>query len=429
MTHVLELARRAARFRATPLVTLATLFGACNATDNLTSTSEGADVPADVEATPAPSDVSLSSSFRGGIPIGYFGQPTEVYGATYNGGFRSSAPSYLTKTLAGVKARGGRMVVNFAGHERNYKTGGKFNLTKWKARVAAYRNVNFSQYINDGTIIAHYLIDEPGDPHNWGHAISGATLEEMARYSKQLWPNLPTVVRADASYLANFSTKYRYLDAAWAQYVTRKGSPSAYISRNIKDAQRKGLALITGLNVTRGGPNKRQLSASQIKSYGAALLASSYPCAFISWDFKSSYTRGSVHDAMRYLAGKAQSRASRSCRSGPAGEKPGPIGDKPRPRGEKPPRNPAPLPRGSGKGGGIVLTASKATVKRHIVVTLKWRGAAGRTVKFYRNGVFSRNTANDGRAKIYPQRKLVFRYRICEAGKSRCSNTVTVAAR
>jgi len=315
MTYVIELARRVARLRAIPLVAVATLFGACNATDSLTSTSEVNDTPADVPAAAEPTDVSLSSTFRGGIPIGYFGMPVTTFGSVYNGAFRSTDPSYINKTLAAVKARGGKMVMNLAGRGSYYTVNGSFSLTKWKARVARYRNVNFSSYIKDGTLIAHYLIDEPGDSHNWGHPISGSTLEEMARYSKSLWPSLPTVVRVDATYLANYSTSYRALDAAWSQYLMRKGSVANYIKANISAAQRKGLALVTGLNVTHGGLNRRQMTATQVKLFGSALLATSYPCAFISWDYKSSYTSGSIHDAMRYLAGKAAGRASKSCRS------------------------------------------------------------------------------------------------------------------
>ena len=137
----------------------------------------------------------------------------------------------------------------------------------------------------------------------------------MARYSKQLWPGMPTVVRAEASYLAKFSTRYNNLDAAWAQYVTRKGAPSDFIRRNIADAQRKGLALVTGLNVSAGNRG-RAMTAAQIKSFGSALLASTYPCAFISWQYRSGYaTSSSIKDAMRYLSSKARSRPTKSCRS------------------------------------------------------------------------------------------------------------------
>ena len=40
---------------------------------------------------------------------------------------------------------------------------GHFSLTKWKARIDRYNNVNVDAYVRDGTLIGHYLIDEPND--------------------------------------------------------------------------------------------------------------------------------------------------------------------------------------------------------------------------------------------------------------------------
>jgi hypothetical protein len=59
-----------------------------------------------------------------------------------------------------------------AGHERHYKSRGYFDLGKWKARVNRFRGVDFYSYVRDGTIIGHYLIDEPYDAHNWRRPIS-----------------------------------------------------------------------------------------------------------------------------------------------------------------------------------------------------------------------------------------------------------------
>jgi len=121
-----------------------------------------------------------------------------------------------------------------------------------------------------------------------------------------------TIVRVAPSYFRN--RRPRYLDAAWAQYVTRKGTAPDFIRRNVADAQRSGLGLVVGLNISKGGPNRSRLSASQVKSFGSALLNSSYPCAFISWQYESYLSTGSMKDAMRMLRGKAQNRSSRSCR-------------------------------------------------------------------------------------------------------------------
>src|SRR5688572_21321374 len=74
MTHMFTLARLAARFRALLLVALAPAFGACDA-DRLANSSEDPLTVTPAEPAGAPTTVSFSSSFRGGIPLGTFAQP------------------------------------------------------------------------------------------------------------------------------------------------------------------------------------------------------------------------------------------------------------------------------------------------------------------------------------------------------------------
>jgi hypothetical protein len=209
------------------------------------------------------------------------------------------------------------MMLMLAGRDVYYKdANGHFSFTKWKARVDRFRKVNFSSYIKDGTIIGHYMIDEPNDKSNFGgRAVPPVMLEEMAKYSKHLWPNMATLVRVESTYLGEWSGSYQYLDAAWAQWVARKGDPVVYISRNVAEAKRKGLALVVGLNLIDGN-FLQPLSPSLIRSAGSALLNTSYPCAFLSWQYDADYlSNAGVRDALRYLRSKALNRPFKSCRS------------------------------------------------------------------------------------------------------------------
>jgi hypothetical protein len=219
--------------------------------------------------------------------------------------------------LAAVKARGGRVALALAGSSAHFlDANGHFDFNKWKARVDRFKSENFSSYIKDGTVIGHYMLDEPNDPNNWnGRPVPPSMVEEMAKYSKQIWPNLPTIVRVESSYLVKWSGTYRYLDAAWAQYVHRKGDVGPFLSRNVADAKRKGLALVVGLNLLRGGPNHSPMTASQVRTWGSTLLSSSYPCAFISWEYDAAYlSSSSMKEAMSVLRRKAQNRSSKTCR-------------------------------------------------------------------------------------------------------------------
>jgi hypothetical protein len=309
--HSLELFRRMARLRVALCATFVLALAGCDSTEPLTPDSS---TPPDAADDGLAASPAQASAFAGGIPFGTFALPTTQFGSRYNGAHRNIAPFLLVKELAAIKKRGGRVVLMFAGHEKHYKQGGHFSLTKWKARVNRFRGVNFSSFINDGTIIGHYLIDEPQDKANWGgKPVSPAVLEEMARYSKQLWPKMATIVRVEPGYLGH---NHRHLDAAWAQYLSRMGPPDKYIRQKVALAQQRRLGLIIGFNLLYGGTNRTRITASQIKSWGSALLSSTYPCAFISWQYNAGYlSSNAIKDAMATLRRKAQSRPFRSCRS------------------------------------------------------------------------------------------------------------------
>ena len=271
---------------------------------------------------PASRDPETASAYAGGIPIGIFAMPNEEFGAVFNGAMQNNGPTILLQSLAQIKARGGKVIVMFAGSQHHYKENGHFSYTKWKARIDRFKGVNFTSYVNDGTIIGHYILDEPDDPANWnGQLVSPSVVEEMARYSKSLWPGMATIVRAEPGYLAG---THKYLDAAWAQYLSRKGSASDFLRKNVADAQQRGLGLVVGINLLDGGtPNLSPMSASEVEEWGSAMLGSTYPCAFISWTYDERFLASpGMRTAMAALRRQAQNRSTRTCRGSSSGGTP-----------------------------------------------------------------------------------------------------------
>ena len=412
MTYLFKLAQRTARSRAPLLLLLAAALAGCD-TDRLTNSSDAEATPAGDPAT-QPS-ASFATAFRGGIAFGTWALPTDMFGGTYNGAMRNISPGELLGELAAIKARGGKVILAMAGKEDNFKDGaGHFSFNLWKERVDRFRGVNFNSYIDDGTVIGHYMIDEPNDPVNWNNQpVPGTMVEQMATYSKQIWPKLATVVRVEPAYLSQWGG-YHNLDAAWAQWVTRKGDPGDYIRGQVAIAQKLGLMLVTGLNIRKGAPNQQPLTASIVQSAGSALLANDYPCAFISWEYEPNYlARADIKTVMAQLSQKAEAHPARSCFGGGT-----PVS-------------------GGGSGGGpitlpsikgIALTAAKAANSRHLVY-LKWTGATGAMVDVYRNGQRRAPTRNDGLARSYPQQPGQYAFKICNAGTTKCSNTATVTIR
>jgi hypothetical protein len=346
MPYSFKLSRRIARFRALLCVALGLALVGCDHTDSLNGESSsdptgigpGTTIDEEtpgVEETPvvesddpfseeqSPEDAATLSqpptaalAFQGGIPFGLFAQPLSWFGDRYNGALLIIMPYELRSELAYIKSRGGKVIISLTGSNVFFKDGsGHFSFTKWKARMDRYKGVDFNSYINDGTIIGHFLLDEPQDPTNWnGRPLTQSQVEAMAQYSKARWPNMRTIIRAEPGWLDNWSGNYRYLDAAWAQYAARRGDASAYLNQNVSAAKAKGLALIVGLNVIHGGVGGRTMTASQVRSFGSEMLSSTYPCAFISWEYRSILGTSAMRDAFSVLRNKAENRSLKSCR-------------------------------------------------------------------------------------------------------------------
>lgn len=469
MMHTFELVRRSVRLRTLLLGALGLGLGACGNPDRITETTADEAEPTasvEVEATGESGElgalasteedggigeeesdaaqpslslsvsaagVSLASGFRGGIPFGAFHLPKGLYGSTYTGTLGNIAPNQLIDYLETARRKGAKVMVTFSGNEKRFISRRLFSMALWKQRVNRYRHLNLGSYIKDGTLIGHYLVDEPHDPANWGgRTIPLATIDEMARYSKQLWPGLPTIARAWPKFLKGYN--YRYLDAAWAQYSDRFGSVSAFMQQNVRDAKASGLALVVGMNQLAGGnrsglrgfySGRFAMSATQLRSWGTTILGDSYPCAFISWAYNAKYMgRADIRSAMADLAGKARARPTKSCKGGKAASSAG---------GAPPPDRPS-SPGGSGSSGGSssirLKVVGRATSSRQYM-TLTWSGIKGSTVDVYRNGDRIINTEND-QYYVNVRRasgRATYSYKVCQKGGATCSKAVKVSFR
>jgi hypothetical protein len=258
-----------------------------------------------------------------GTPFGPYHLPPRLYGRDFSGAFLAAWPPRLLEDLEAARWGSARILISMAGSEISFLgKDGHFSLEAWKRRIDRFRGIDFSSYIADGTIIGHYIMDEPHDPTNWGgKTVSRADIDEMARYSKEIWPTMPTVIRTTPEFLKGYT--YKYLDAAWAQYTVRFGSIDEFVKINVQGAEAAGLALVGGLNVINGGSKesgipgrsfgKYGMSAAEIKQYGGPLLAQT--CAFFMWEYDSKYfSRPDIKAALEELGKMARSHPKRACR-------------------------------------------------------------------------------------------------------------------
>jgi hypothetical protein len=276
--------------------------------------------------------IILASGTQPGIVFGSQGMGAEDLNSVHTGMLRGGGvtPDNVLSLLSAVRAKGGRIVLKMCMGEDKYvkNPDGTFSFTKWKMLVDRFKSVNLAQYISDGTLLGHFLIDEPHRTAKWGKIISQATVEAMAQYSKQLWPSMPTYVRVVPSWLASAPITYKALDAGWLQYEAGKGNPATWVASETAIAKNRGLGLVIGLNILDGGngssgvpgwsKGKYAMSAAEIRTVGTALLSQSYACGFFNWTYQyfgpTYYARSDIKSALADLSSKAKAHVRTSCR-------------------------------------------------------------------------------------------------------------------
>jgi hypothetical protein len=193
---------------------------------------------------------------------------------------------------------------------------GTFSLTRWKAQVDRFRTLSLGKYISSKAFYLHDLVEQPSCAPCWGgKAIPWETVEEMARYSKSIWPTLPTTVRVVPSQLAKATFHWTYLDAGWAEYNTSMGDLRTYLTNQAAKAKSTGLGLVAGLSITDGaGFNTAPMTATEIKTFGTILAGNASVCAFVARSYNATYLgQSGIRAALDAVTTVAKSRSPASC--------------------------------------------------------------------------------------------------------------------
>jgi hypothetical protein len=260
-----------------------------------------------------------------GIPFGPGQTPPESFSREFSGTITPGIPEEIMATLEAARRNDLRLFVQFSGSSEYNRNGNGFSMEMWKQRIDRFRSLDIAPYIADGTIISHRLMDEPDDQADWdGKRVSAAEVDAMAKYSKEVWPTLPTSVRVVPAYFQGY--QFKYLDAVWAQYHVRFAPLDAYIRDNVRDAKASGLALIGGINLIDGGsgesgiPGRKPgklwaMSAAEIRAWGGAVMAEPSICAFLMFEHRHNYlARPDIKAALAELKAKAEKHPGPACR-------------------------------------------------------------------------------------------------------------------
>jgi hypothetical protein len=250
-----------------------------------------------------------------GLAFGPFHLPDSLFAKPYTGLLRASTPANLLATLKAARKKHLRVVLKLANDSKDYSNpDSSFSLDLWKQVIDGYRGIDFRSYITDGTIIGHFLIDEPRDASNWGGIeVPYADIEAAAAYSKSIWPTMPTGAGSPADDM-EAGAPYVSLDFAFSQYRDKKGDLATWLAGQTASARRSGLGLLLSINVLDGNIDNSSYSAAQLSAVGSTLAAEPYACGLTMWKYDSTYfADAAVKLAMADIAKVANARPRHRC--------------------------------------------------------------------------------------------------------------------
>ena len=248
-----------------------------------------------------------------GIPCGWFYDWPRYYSQwltefpNWSGGTVVSPPTI--SRLNDFRSNGLSVVHSLSGFHNQLLTDGQFDIDKWKALVDMSYGLGIESYIEDGTIQAHYVIDEPTWPGSWGDTVTSDVLDELCAYSKAYWPTLPCVIRDEPLHLIDHAAgrdtpwpggyNWEFLDAAWGQYAARKGSVANYRATQAAAANTLDIGLVFGLNWRDGGDGSSAIThpgtpanwwvctPAEVTTYSQGLIFNELlnPSGFYMWSF------------------------------------------------------------------------------------------------------------------------------------------------
>jgi hypothetical protein len=272
------------------------------------------------------SSISVSTALadggsRPGIPAGPMNvtDQTTWCGGAWSGTYSTIQPSYVLSRLQ----QAGRCGFTFflVQPRKNVKNAdGTYSVSKAKQQIDS-----LAKYLPPDTLrkYASYtggfvLSDDMDCASCWGGlAITKTQLAEVASYARTRMPLLPIGIRGLPQW-AEGTALSSLLDFGWAQYHTGKGDVSTYYNNAVQSAARQGMAVALGINTSDcAGPGTAACTATQLQTFGNAALAYSSNCAFVNWEYDSSwFSQPDIQTAWANLLTKARSHADTRCRRG-----------------------------------------------------------------------------------------------------------------
>jgi hypothetical protein len=202
------------------------------------------------------------------LPLGVFG----LYSGTttlrshtehFDLDMSHTTPANIRGRIANARTRGLRLELAMTGgsHE-NYKTGGVFDLAKWKAKMDEFDTDSIrdavADAVEDGIVVGASVLDEPNHA-SWGPegTFDKAKVDALAAYVKGIFPTLPVGYGiGPRGYLWRPDERYEVIDYIYNQYnwwIPPAGNAAAWRDNVLEQAELDGVNVVFGLNILDGG--------------------------------------------------------------------------------------------------------------------------------------------------------------------------------
>lgn len=171
----------------------------------------------------------------------------------------------------------------------------------------------------EATILGLNLADDYGCRRCWGgEPITQGEVAEWAAYARQKLPGVALGVRVVPEWVGRDPKLAPLLDYAWAQYHTRKGDAKTYFDDAAKNAEKLGLRVVMGVNVTDCyGVGTDPCTPEDLVRYGRMALSHPASCAFVNWRYdEDTWKRADIREVWKGLVELARERGAQECKRG-----------------------------------------------------------------------------------------------------------------
>jgi hypothetical protein len=299
--------------------------------------------PTDSTPPPPPPDSFPEPSGLPFGPIGLWNSDTTVswgplpFSASHN---YTHAGGIIAQVNTARAMRHRLVLAMTGGLSTRYSTNGQFDFVKWTNRMDTFNTPAIRDAVAagvaDGTIIGNQLIDEP-ETRRWGGVINKATIDQMARYAKDIFPTLPMAVNhGPPAHHWRASERYQVLDYVIYQYnhwITA-GDIVAWREEVLAQARQDGVTPAFSLNVLDGGVQDRgtnysctgpgqagrgtyhpncRMTPDQVRTWAREIGGAG--CAMFLWRYEPAFMSAAANLAVfEEVAERLSQAPKRSCR-------------------------------------------------------------------------------------------------------------------